>query len=95
MTNDLPFLLRLAEQSGDDAVLDELVHETAQELSISALNELAGPAQQEEHISTIETLASDINNGGFERQIEYLLRVGVSRQTIEVALRGGASDKSP
>jgi hypothetical protein len=88
MSDELTSLLPLAIQYGDDAILDELVHETAQEMSLGQLNELADPAEQEEHIAAIESQASDINNGGFERQIEYLLRAGVSAETIEAVLQG-------
>lgn len=94
MPNDLSLLLRLAEQSGDDAILDELVHDTAQETGLNSLNELPDPADQEDHISAIEGQASDINNGGFERQIEYLLQAGIAREAIEAVLLGDHSDQS-
>ena len=94
MANDLHRLLLLAEQTGDDAILDELVHETAQEVGLVDLNELAGAEQQDRHISAIEAQASAINNGGFERQIEFLLQAGVPWEEIEKVLQGGHSDQS-
>jgi hypothetical protein len=88
MSDDLASLLRHAEQSGDDSALDELVYETVQKVGLAALNELPDPADQEFHFADRELQASQINNSGFERQIEYLLRAGVSSQAIEEALCG-------
>jgi hypothetical protein len=88
MAGDLTYLLRLAEQTGDDSILDELVHDRAQDVALAGLNEIAGPAEQDEHIAAIEAQASEINNAGFERQIEYLLRAGASAETIEAVLQG-------
>jgi hypothetical protein len=93
MASDLSSLLRLAEQRGDDTILDELVHDTAQEAGLIDLNALPAPAEQEQHISAIESQASEINNGGFERQIEYLLQEGVANQTVEEAIRTSHSDQ--
>jgi hypothetical protein len=93
MANDLLLLLRLAEQTGDDAILDELVHETAQELGLSDLNEIGGLSKQEEHLAAVEAQASEINNGGFERQIEYLLQASVAKQTVEEAIRTSHTDQ--
>ncbi|MCI0362129.1 MAG: hypothetical protein L0211_26910, partial [Planctomycetaceae bacterium] len=74
-------------------ILDELVHDTAQEVGMCVLNEIADPAGQESHLSAIEAAASEINNGGFERQIEYLLQAGVAKLAIEEAIRTGRSDQ--
>ena len=94
MVDNLHGLLRLAEKIGDDAILDELVHEAAQEVGLVDLNELTAADQQDRHISAIEAQASAINNGGFERQIEFLLQSGVRRKEIEKTLQGGRSDQS-
>jgi hypothetical protein len=93
MANELTILLRIAEQSGDDAILDELVHDTAQEVGIGGLSEIADPADQDSHIAAIEALASDIYNAGYERQIEYLLQAGVSARAIEGVLRNSSADQ--
>jgi hypothetical protein len=94
MNDDMHDLWRLAEQIGEDSILDELLHETAQEVGLGDLNELAAADAQDEHITAIEAQASAINNGGFERQIEYLLQAGVPKEEIEKTLRRGRSDQS-
>lgn len=93
MANALRLLLRLAEQTGDDAILDELVHETAQELGLSDLNEIGDLSEQEEHLAAVEAQANDMNNGGWERQIEYLLQAGVTKEAVEEAIRTSHSDQ--
>jgi hypothetical protein len=94
MVDDLQGLLRLAEQTGDDSILDELVHDTAQEVGLGDLNELAAADAQDEHISAVEAQASAINNGGFSQQIDYLLQAGVSTEVIEAILRADRSNES-
>ncbi len=71
---DLARLVRLAGSLGipDDA-LDDAVHDCAQAEGLDELNALEDPDEQEDHISERERVASAINNGGFESQIEYLL----------------------
>ena len=94
MSDELANLLRQAERSDDDSALDELVHETVQEVGLPALNELPDLAEQESHISDKERQASQINNGGFERQIEYLLSAGVDAQAIRDALDHSNAERS-
>jgi hypothetical protein len=71
------------EESGvpDDA-LDDMVHDKAQEYTVGELNETEGEDKQEDIISWTEVTASYINNGGFEEQILYLLKAGVSEEDI-------------
>lgn len=71
----------------DEDALDELVHETAQEVGLDTLNTLAADAAQDAHITTIEQAASEINNGGFETQLVYLLAARVSPETIREHLQ--------
>jgi hypothetical protein len=52
------------------------------------MNELlVKSADQENHICTVETACSEINNGGFEAQIEYLLAAGVSAEVMRRAVQ--------
>jgi hypothetical protein len=75
MTAELKRLLqvtrRLAIKSED---LDEFVHETAQEINLDRLNALEHPDDEDEHIREVEVYASEINNGGVEYQLAFLLR---------------------
>ena len=94
MSDDLASFLRHAEQSGDDSTFDELVYEIVQEVGLGALNELSDPADQESHIADRELQASQINNGGYERQIEYLLQAGVDAQAIRDAFDKVQAERS-
>ena len=53
--------------------LDELVHDHAQEQDLDDLNTEEDESHQEKAIGETERSASDINNGGFESQIRFLL----------------------
>jgi hypothetical protein len=63
-------------------ILDMMVYDNAQEDTLGDLNETDDEDKQEEIISGSEARASDINNGGFEEQILYLLGVGISEENI-------------
>ena len=63
------------EQAGlpcDD--LDDLVHDLAQEGGLGELNGIEDEDDQEKHIATVEVGASDTNNGGLSKQIEYIIK---------------------
>lgn len=70
-----------------ETALDDLVHDAAQEAGLGTLNTLEGEQEQEDHISGVESDASEVNNRGFEGQITFLLEQGVAREEIEKALR--------
>lgn len=89
---DAQELIALAEQlHRDPEILDELVHENAQEGGLDDLNAIEDEGEQEEHIGGVEEDASSINNGGFASQIPFLLKSGVSREQIEGILRTGGN----
>lgn len=69
----------------DETALDDLVHETTQAESLDELNSTDDPARQEAIIASSEGYGSEINNGGFEDQIAYLLSQGVTEETIRHA----------
>jgi hypothetical protein len=58
----------------------------AQECGLGDLNELEDPDEQEAHIGSVEESASEINNGGLEEQIRFLLKQGVSPERIREEL---------
>ena len=57
-----------------EGALDDAVHDCAQNVNLGELNSLEGEADQEAHISAHESDASDVNNGGSDRQVAYLLK---------------------
>lgn len=72
--NTISRLTRLAELVGlDSSGFDDLVHDLAQEEGLTELNELEQEDEQEDCLSSWESYASDINNGGLESQLLYLL----------------------
>ena len=79
--------LAISEQWDDD-VLDEMVHNTTQENSLSDLNSLEEDSDQEGHISDRESDASIINNGGIDDQVDFLLKSGHTLDAIIAIGRG-------
>ncbi len=90
--DDTERLIALAVElkAGDD-VLDELVHDNAQEGGLDALNAIEGGDEQEQHIAGVEQDASTVNNGGHDAQIRFLLKSGVPSSEIEAALQARSS----
>jgi len=78
-------LLKRAEGCDEDA-LDELVHTTCQSDVEEALNSTDDEAEQEEIIGRAEHKASEINNGGFQSQIQFLIESGYSETSIREVL---------
>jgi len=77
-------LLKMASEVGiADDDLDEAVYDAAQESGLGTLNTIEGAVAQESHIAGKERSASDINNGGLESQIRYLLEGGTTEADIE------------
>jgi hypothetical protein len=68
---------------GDDA-LDEVVHDLAQEDTLDELNGTDNEDEQEDIISGSEERAGDINNGGFEDQVKFLLERCGARETERI-----------
>jgi hypothetical protein len=84
-------LVELAEGLGvDETDLDEVVHECAQGETLDELNGTDAVEEQEEIISGSEERASEINNGGLESQIEYLL-LRNSEAEVEELIRSASS----
>jgi len=54
--------------------LDDFVHATAQAINLDRLNTLEDEGAQNEHILEVEVYAAEINIGGVEDQLEFLLR---------------------
>lgn len=75
-------------KDADEAILDELVHETCQETGLAELNRIEDEQEQDDHILCREYMASNINNAGMEEQIKYLLSAGVSEAEILEVLDG-------
>lgn len=69
--------------------LDEAVHEAAQRNN-ARLNQTVDGRQQERLISTAETEAARINNGGRAHQLSYLFEVYGEAGAIEVLRKAGA-----
>jgi hypothetical protein len=80
-------LIEYASALEDSSLLDEMVHDIAQEEGLGTLNNIEDEDDQESHISCVEEYASTINNGGYETQIDYLLDQGVTIEEIESELR--------
>lgn len=53
--------------------LDELVHESAQDFSLSELNSISDSDLQESHIHSREKMASVVNNSGMLAQVNFLI----------------------
>jgi hypothetical protein len=66
--------------------LDTAVHDLAQEIGLGELNSRKDEDDQEEHIATQEAAASDINNGGLEAQVAFLLEHNGFEATRELLL---------
>ena len=79
-------LVSYASGLADDSLLDDMVHDTAQSGGLDELNTLDSDDDQEDHISGIESGASEVNNGGYEDQIDYLLAQGVTIGEIRATL---------
>jgi hypothetical protein len=80
-------LLKHARQVGEpEGSLDDLVHDTAQDVGLGDLNELDDPDEQESHIGSVEESTSEINNGGLEEQLRFLLKQCVSPERIRQEL---------
>ncbi len=79
--------LAKAEQWADDA-LDDLVHSIAQDNERDELNRLDRAEDQDEQIGSVEKNAAEINNGGHEAQISYLVESGVINDAICAEGRG-------
>ena len=73
----------------EEDALDDAVYDCAQEESLGSLNAEEDPEEQETIIGESESRASEINNGGFESQIEYLLENSGYEET-ERLLRAAA-----
>lgn len=73
-------------QKAQEDSLDELVIDIAVGYSISAVNSTDDEIQQDDEISSSEKSGSEINNGGFETQILFLLDAGPSESKIVDAL---------
>ena len=73
----------------EEDALDDAVHECAQAGSLDELNSTDDDAEQEDIISSSEIDASEINNGGVESQIEYLLRHN-DAATVEQLIRSNS-----
>lgn len=69
--------------------LDEAVHEAAQRNN-ARLNQTVDGRQQERLISTAETEAARINNGGRSHQLSYLFEVYGEAGAIEMLRKAGA-----
>jgi hypothetical protein len=81
-------------------VLDNLVHDAAQESRLLVLNTLADPDEQERHIEATEAMASEVNNGGVEEQLRFLLDEEVPPERIREELNkrprnGSQTEKTP
>lgn len=68
------------------ADLDEIVHDFAQEGDLEDLNNLESEDDQENHITQVESDASEINNKGLEGQLKFLLEQ-TDEEHIAVLLR--------
>jgi hypothetical protein len=80
-------LVAYAKQVGaSEDALDDLVHDAAQESRLPELNALADPGDQERHIEAAEVMASEVNNGGLEEQLRFLLEEEVSPECIRKEL---------
>jgi hypothetical protein len=80
-------LTAFAKQVGaPEDVLDDLAHDVAHETRLSILNALADPDAQERHIEDTEAMASEVNNGGLEDQLRFLLEEEVSPERIREEL---------
>lgn len=69
-------LISYASGLADETLLDDMVHDAAQAFGLNDLNSLKDFDDQEDHISDVESEASDINNCGYDDQIDYLLAQG-------------------
>jgi hypothetical protein len=81
--------LALALGLAEDA-LDEEVHALAQELTLGLLNATDDPAGQEAVIAGSERLAAEVNNGGLDAQLAFLLGHNAP-QEVEALLRRRAA----
>lgn len=87
-------LLALAEELGlEPADLGDAVHDLAQEVGLAELNSLEEDVDQDEHITTQEVRASDINNSGLESQVAFLLEHNGHEDTRRL-LEQAAAEKS-
>lgn len=68
----------------DEDALDMLVHDAAQEDSLASVNSTDDENEQEAIIASREAFASDINNGGFVAQVQYLMDTLGSAFTAQV-----------
>jgi hypothetical protein len=79
-------LITYASGLADDSLLDDMVHDAAQSEHAGDLQILKDFDDQEDHISDAERYASDVNNGGYEDQIDYLLAQGATLGEIRATL---------
>jgi hypothetical protein len=69
-----------------ESALDDMVTHLATDLNLEHLNGTECDDEQEEILSSAEKYASEINNQGFECQINFLLLHGASSADINLEL---------
>jgi len=76
----------------DDAseALDEMVYDMANHTASDRANEMEDDAQDEALHDAGDAAACEINNGGHEAQIAYLIQEGCSEDNIRQTIFGGA-----
>jgi len=78
MADLLLSLLRLAEQSGNDTILDELVHNTAQDVGLADLNELDAAGHYDDfEIDRVVTV--ELKPNATQSELVSALEPGVDR----------------
>lgn len=77
---------------GDEAseALDEMVLDMANHIASDKANAMEDDAQDDALHDTADAAASDINNGGHEAQLAYLIEKGCSEDYIRQTVFGGA-----
>jgi hypothetical protein len=74
VTHEGTRLAALARRLGvPGGALDEEVHALAQELTLTERNAVGGPGGQEDLLAGSERRAADVNNGGLDAQLAFLL----------------------
>lgn len=90
MSDTKRLLQVIIEVNLEEDALDDLVYDSAQEKTLSQLNATDDENEQDRIIKEAERWASTINNGGFESQVEFLLRFD-SADLLEQLIRDLAS----
>jgi hypothetical protein len=70
-----------------DTAFDDAVIDMACEVAIPRVNDAEEAAEQDAEIEDGESTGSAINNGGFEQQIDYLLRTHYTLEQGAAAIR--------